>query len=132
MGRISHHAIVVTCAICADVKPIRRMALKIFRGLCPVTAAHVSKLGYASFAILPDGSKEGWEHSNACDQAREEFKRLWGIEVNNTGRDGPYGSFVEVLFADDNDQDRLIESSNLNAAYARQQNKRAVANIPQT
>lgn len=43
--------------------------------------------GYETFFVAPDGSKEGWEDSNAGDEKREQF--LDWVTA--------YGKFLEVV-----------------------------------
>ena len=83
MGYLKHHAIVVSSWRKTEMYAAHEKANDIF--------GKVSSFGYPSaevlvsdmmtgianeqytFFIAPDGSKEGWEPSNDCDDAREEF-----------------------------------------------------------
>lgn len=96
MGYHIHHTIVVTSWNEERTKAAHDFARIIFSTL----DAHVSEIstpginGYTSFFIAPDGSKEGWPESNACNTARDKFfKSLKEL-------DG-YVDAVEVAFGGD-------------------------------
>jgi hypothetical protein len=96
MGYHIHHAIVVTSWSEQRIKAAHDYARIIFAKLdacvSEITPAVVN--GYTSFFIAPDGSKEGWPESNACDIARDEFFK----KINSL--DG-YVDAVEVSFGGD-------------------------------
>jgi len=56
----------------------------------------------SSFFIAPDGSKEGWETSQECDEMREQFAE-W---LKEKGRRCEY---VEVRFGGDDDDDYIVD-----------------------
>lgn len=106
MGYIRHHAIIVVDNGFGDgIETAWAKAVEIF-------AAHaasrlVSSIvegtmnGQRSFFIAPDGSKEGWSHSDDADAARDEL-----VAYLNANRDAlDYLDFVEVsgFGGDDND-----------------------------
>lgn len=99
MGYIKHHAIIVTGWREDKVEEAHRIACEIFSkidGDNIVTNIVGSKSnGQTSFMVAPDGSKEGWETSEECDSAREQFIS----RVRNSG----YVDFVEVVFGGDSD-----------------------------
>ena len=59
-----------------------------------------------SFFIAPDGSKEGWEESNNCDDARTEFTQ-WLIKSNI--------DYIEVRFGGDDKKAKIISSNGKNS-----------------
>ena len=64
---------------------------------------------YRSFAIVPDGSKEGWPESDEGDEGRDRF-----IEWLDTQRydDGsPRQRWVEVQFGDDDEETKVCRDS---------------------
>jgi hypothetical protein len=94
MGNFIHHSIVVTgYAGEAEIVAAHRAALELF-ALGMVTDVKVApEQGWASFAVLPDGAKEGHDGSLAGDAARDAFlARLKGTDLD----------FVEVAFGGTN------------------------------
>lgn len=94
MGNFKHHTIIVTgSADEPDMAEVHELAVRTFsRAL--VTPVQVAPFqGWASFAVLPDGSKEGHDGSVQFDEARTRF-----IEHIKT-RDVDW---VEVAFGGDN------------------------------
>jgi hypothetical protein len=72
--------------------------VKHFKGVCPVTPVVHSKMnGYSHFAIMPDGSKEGWADSDNGDEKRQDFKDM----LLQENRIGNYCEFVEVRYGRD-------------------------------
>ena len=70
MGYINHHAIIATAWDVKCIKDAHAKAREIFGDTC--TEVVVSPInGYATFFIAPDGSKEGWDDSNAGDNRRD-------------------------------------------------------------
>jgi hypothetical protein len=64
---------------------------------------------YQSFMVGPDGSKEGWPESDAGDQCREEFVESLRSLAYDDGSTNV--QWVEVRYADDNKQNRVVRSS---------------------
>lgn len=81
MGRIKHHAIVVTGnypSICqlrdTAIDFIKKYELDFIIDVENIVSEVIITVNhYASFFIAPDGSKEGWETSNKFDGFRNEF-----------------------------------------------------------
>lgn len=106
MGYIRHNAIIVTDWDINRVKIAHTKAREIFETLrskeFEVSANIVSEIvrgitnGQASFFIAPDGSKEGWPHSDNADKARGEFLD-WLKESHQ------YCDYVEIRFGGDTD-----------------------------
>lgn len=81
-----------------EAQKLHEAAFDIFDGTdCNVTALDVGMNGVWSFAILPDGSKEGWPETVKADGRRRDFMRL----VETTTFDA-----VEVHFGQDSERHR--------------------------
>lgn len=104
MGYIKHHAIIVTSSFRKDIENAHQIAVSVFKEIEFVMYENPEKLvtgiyeGIANsqytFCIVPDGSKEGWNASIECDNARNKF--LSWMHGNDTGCD-----YVEILFGGD-------------------------------
>lgn len=71
MGTLVHKAIVVTMPA-EDIIPVQMLATQHFGALVtPVVPAPQN--GFASFAVLPCGSKHGWDAANAHHDAIQAF-----------------------------------------------------------
>lgn len=71
MGYIRHDAVIVTAW---DAERLAKCVAKADElGLRHTNIVESQINGYASFLIVPDGSKEGWEDSNAGDALRAEW-----------------------------------------------------------
>ena len=117
MGYMAHHAIVVT-ADTGQLAPLHALARRVF----DETPAFVTECtpvavnGYSSFMVAPDGSKEGWDDSDAGDAARGEFVKAlelarhysvdW-VEVRFGGDDGDTQTYVARHGDDDQTFARL-------------------------
>ena len=110
MGRMRHHAIVVTGwkdeAVAAAHDQAEALLYAATDPGSPAASVLLTPImraltnGYSSFAILPDGSKEWWDTSNAVEDARAEFLR-WLREADG------YLKWVEVQFGDDDGDTRI-------------------------
>ena len=72
MGVIRHNGILVT-GYEPDIQKVYKKAKKIFYRKMVSELSQELGNGYQSFAIFPDGSKEGWGTSNDNDENRETF-----------------------------------------------------------
>jgi hypothetical protein len=94
MGNFIHHTIVVTGYVdTAEIVTAHRTALELFAAGMVTAIKAAPHQGWASFAVLPDGSKEGHEGSLAGDAARDAFFAV----LKGTDLD-----FVEVAFGGTN------------------------------
>jgi hypothetical protein len=93
MGYYNHHAIIVTSWDPEDVAKAHALALETFppQIVTPIMGAVAN--GGASFAIVPDGSKEGWAASDVQDAKRAAF-----MDALDTGDTRPFVDAVEVSF----------------------------------
>ena len=71
MGYMRHEAIVVTSWKKSYLEVARNKALEF--GLDVTELTNECMNGYVSFLIAPDGSKEGWEESDAHETKRGEW-----------------------------------------------------------
>lgn len=74
MGFIKHHGMVITGYDDGDIAEAHR-----FAGLCELNPTPIMQSpsnGFKTFFVPPDGSKEGWEHSQLGDENRARFKKF--------------------------------------------------------
>jgi hypothetical protein len=114
MGYMRHHAIIVSGTSYQDttVEQAHKKACEIWGESAPQQVTHIlhSRInGYDSFAILPDGSKEGWEDSNTGDERRNAFI-AWMESCRYKDRSSPLG-WVEVQYDDDEWDTRVTRHS---------------------
>lgn len=111
MGDIVHHAILVSASYDTNgehwIEVARRAALE--AGCRPTAIQEGVVNDVRSFAILPDGSKEGWEESNAGDRARYDFIRWMNDQAYEDGS-SPL-SWVEVEWDNPNFLPRVMRGS---------------------
>lgn len=104
MGYMCHHAILVTSWDAEHIQQIHEKAKEVF------TFGNVSELGkpqmnyYTSFAVFPDGSKEGWIESDSGNAQREIF--LAWLRVS-----GLYCSWCEVQYDDGENYNYMVSAS---------------------
>lgn len=106
MGYMRDHAIVVASWNSDDIQAARRLAEAVGLGdlATPIVARRMN--GGGSFAILPDGSKEGWIDSDIGDSQREEFVRCIRKMCHGDGSSNL--DWVEVQFADDERETKVV------------------------
>jgi len=109
-----HHAIIVSGTPCQDttVERAHAKAVEIWGESAPQQVTHILNApinGYKSFAILPDGSKEGWSESNTGDGRRDTFI-AWMESCRYKDRSSPLG-WVEVQYDDDERDTRVVRHS---------------------
>jgi hypothetical protein len=115
MGYMRYHAILVSSWDEKRVQHCHEMAEAIFKDVAPVSEIKRSFVnGDVSFAIFPDASKEGWDHSDRGDDARAAFLRF--IRAHSQVHEGEehltwYVKWAEVMFGDDERLDCLERSS---------------------
>lgn len=109
MGTVSHHAIIVTGWKEAPIRLAHALATELMASqVTPILRAHVN--GYFSFAVLPDGSKDGWTDSDHGDQQREKLKVLLRTPEYEDGSSSV--EWVEVLYGHDvGDETAVTECS---------------------
>ena len=111
MGYMLHHAILITSWDDEKLAKAREAVVLLgaqygMEGLVsPVCEAHMNR--YASFAIFPDGSKEGWEASDEGDSFRGAVVAYLDTERYEDGSSNLH--WVEVAYAgDEPDETRIV------------------------
>lgn len=109
MGYLRHECIVVSGWDKEAVEKARASAVAIFRpyemeGLVGGVIPHAMN-GGAAFLIAPDGSKEGWLHSNQGAEARLEF-----MSVLRHLKDRHYVDWALLLIGGDDGEYRVLAS----------------------
>lgn len=99
MGYQRHNAIVVTSWNKEKVVEAHAQATKMFEWVSPISPEVIN--GYTSFFIPPDGSKEGWDESNAADKVRTAFMDWVAAKSYDDGSNSL--CVVDVSFAGDDD-----------------------------
>jgi len=113
MGYMKHNAIVVTNWNNEELKRAHDKAIEIFDAkfdkeplgkkgssiISPIIGSIINS--QTSFFIAPDGSKEGWTHSDIGDEARKEFLD-WLLTNNN------FSDYAEIAFGGDYDEAYII------------------------
>ena len=97
MGRMRHHAIIVTSWDRDCLDEARAKAQGLFRYCSAITGSGMN--GNMSFLVPPDGSKEGWAESDVGDAARKGFV-AWMNEQRYEDESTPL-DWVEVEFGGD-------------------------------
>jgi hypothetical protein len=106
MGYIKHDAIVVTSFGERYLEPARRKADALGLPVTEIVTSHTN--GYVSFLIAPDGSKEGWDASDAGDVARASWKE-WAHEQRKS--EDLFIDWVHLSYAGDEVDDTYIVES---------------------
>lgn len=115
MGYIRHHAILITCFNKPSIEAAHEQALSIFKEehwadmVSPIVEAPVN--GYMSFAIFPDGSKEGWNDSDKGDSYRVAF-----IEWLRQPQDRYFWDWALVQYGDDEEQTIIVDHSDIDVS----------------
>lgn len=104
MGTVIHDAIVVSSWNDKLLAEAHEYASRLIPTVTPA-AQYVVNIG-GSFAILPDGSKEGWEESDVGDQARAAFMRWVEAQAHEDGSNSL--ECVHVRFGSDIDEAEIV------------------------
>jgi hypothetical protein len=95
MGYIKHDTIICTAWDDKYIKPAHEAAKEFFSGMVSEIIPGIAN-GQKSFFIPPDGSKEGWDASDKCDEARENF-------LDYLKRTNSFVDWVHLRFGGDDD-----------------------------
>lgn len=111
MGYMRHHAVLVTSWDSPVIELAHEVATKLVDRydvhpciVSPVTEQATN--GYRSFAVFPDGSKEGWKASDQGDGYRQAL-----VEYLDSQRHGDGSSNLDwclVQYGDDNHDNRVL------------------------
>ena len=97
MGYFIHHGMMLHSWMESAIKESHETSLSLFQSCQVADIATTAINGRFSFAIYPDGSKEGWLDSDKGDKARLEFNK-WLHEAYHKGT---YIEWVEFSFGDE-------------------------------
>lgn len=135
MGYLRQHAIVVTGHYGDHIDRAHAKALELFAPdvihlfgqpdtamVTPILTSPVNNS--RSFAILPDGSKEGWGTSDNGDSARNQFVAWLRAQAYDDGSN-PL-AYAEVQYGDDNRESKLVRSSDRDCKRKRVSHRNAV------
>lgn len=113
MGYMVHHAIIVTCWDHDRLSKLRDEIVSeaVKRGLAPLVGPFVESVvnGYCSFLIAPDGSKEGWAHSDDGDAFRDWVVALMESQVYDDG--STWLDWCEVQYGDEDGVQGMVRAS---------------------
>lgn len=107
MGYILHNAIVVTSWKSELIIKAASVAEK--TGLQVIGPSDEVVNGYRSLLICPDGSKEGWEESNAGNDRREYFKKWMNEQRYKDGSSAI--EWVEIAYGSDDKTAVIVDSA---------------------
>lgn len=93
MGHHKHHSILISSWGKPHIEAARRRATELKLQTTEIVASMWN--GLYTFAVTPDGSKEGWEASDTADASRTELIG-WLQDPQND-----YFTWVEVEYGDD-------------------------------
>ncbi len=103
MGYMRHHAILVTTWKEEYAAAAHEVAERHCKSVSPVQESAIN--GYLSFAVFPDGSKEGWDESEEGDKGRAGLI-AWLDSQRHSDGSSPF-DWVEVQYGDDK-RDTLV------------------------
>jgi hypothetical protein len=109
MGYMRHHGILITGFDKERVQVAHQKAREIFDETLVSEIKESVINGYYSFAIFPDGSKEGWTDSDRGDQNRVEFI-AWLQAQLYEDKSSPY-DWVLVQYGDDELETCVVSDS---------------------
>lgn len=107
MGYMRHHGILVTTYKREYAEEARAEAVKIGLLVSEIVDSRVN--GFNSFAVFPDGSKEGWDESDAGD-ARRDALIAWLDSKKFEDLSSPF-AWVEVQYGDDEGETLIVRDS---------------------
>lgn len=113
MGYMRHHAIIVSTFSEKDVKLAHAKAAEL--GCDPQPIHYTGWNSIHTFMIPPDGSKEGWDESDAGDVRRADFLR-W-ITTLRFEDGSTVFDWCEVQYGDENGDNRMLRHDDDAVAY---------------
>ena len=110
MGYERNHAIIVSAwDFTLELLRSAHRAIQEQTAFRPTAIAHDScNLGYHTFLVPPDGSKEGWEESHRGDRERDVVVKILRSYEYEDGSNPLH--WVEVQYHDDNGDDKVTRS----------------------
>ena len=110
-----HHAIVVTSWHDELLEQAHAKAVELGCSVSEITTPVTNM--YRSFLVAPDGSKEGWDGSDAGDDRRDVLT-AW-LDNQRYDDDSTPLQWVEVQYGDDDLESRIIRDSDDAMRYRR-------------
>ena len=107
MGYMRHHAIVITTWDRESAENVAAYAKELGCTQSEMVESPVN--GYFTLLIAPDGSKEGWNHSELGDTQRAELIQWLDAQRYSDGS-SPF-DWVEVQYGDDDDATLVVSHS---------------------
>jgi len=118
MGYMCHHTVIVTTWDAMRARVAHEKATEIFAPLgnlvTPIIESRIN--GYFTFAVAPDGSKEGWDESDRGDRCRADLIG-WLEAQRYEDRSSPY-DWAEVQYGDDERETIIVRHSDEGPAPA--------------
>lgn len=111
MGYMRHHGMLVTSWQPEAIVKAHNKAIKLGLAVTDITPSGIN--GYTTFAVVPDGSKEGWTPSELGDLARDKYV-TW---LRGCYRKGLYLSWVEIQYGDEEGDTHIVNHSDDEASY---------------
>jgi len=109
MGYERHHTIIVTTFDLKRAMDARDKAFSYFGDNGQLTTVYKSPVNlFFTFAILTDGSKEGWSESDIGDYRREQF--LSWLNKQRYADGSTAFRWAEVQYGDDEGDDRVLRT----------------------
>lgn len=99
MGHHVHHAILVTSSDCESIERAWQRAKETGAVVSDISDAKAN--GFRSFAVFPDGSKEGWQASDDGDAQRKQIVQYL--------RERDF-DWIEVAFGGDYAEGRVVSA----------------------
>ena len=110
MGYTRHHAFLVTTYDKKMAEAAHRKAQEIFGDLVSELSKPAMN-GFISFAVFPDGSKEGRTDSDRGDANRAAFKTWLDEQAYEDGSTSYDWIWLEVQYGDDDDENKVVADS---------------------
>lgn len=98
MGVINHNTIVATTWSGEEVNHINSWINTLDHRHKSLFVTCNNIFGDTTIIMIPDGSKEGWEESNKCDELRGEFIKVLESRSHEDGSNA--WKYVEVSFGE--------------------------------
>ncbi len=110
MGYMVHHALIVTSFDRAQLEDARATALDLYgqAGFASLVSPLMPGIANseATFVVVPDGSKEGWDESTTSDRARFALMEYLRQMAHDDGSSSV--RWCEVQFGDERGDDRMV------------------------
>jgi len=106
MGYMRHHAILVSTYLRGNLRRARAEAKSLGLRYTDIVESRLNNV--VTFAVVPDGSKEGWPDSDAGDTARDKF--IAWLDQQRYEDGSSWFEWAEVQYGDENDDNKMTRS----------------------